>query len=104
MNYHFAEAIRRHEPPYLDVYRGVAMSIVGILAYRSALDDANTVVVPDFRDKAVRAQYADDDWSPDPTTHREGDPWPSVLGKITLSAEALAYAREVWRTVGYTEE
>jgi len=104
MNYHFAEAIRRHEPPYLDVYRGVAMSIVGILAYRSALDDANTIVVPDFRDKAVRAQYADDDWSPDPTTHREGDPWPSVLGKITPSAEALAYAREVWRTVGYTEE
>lgn len=104
MDYHFAEAIRRHEPPYLDVYRGVAMSIVGILAYRSALDGSNTVVVPDFRDKAVRAQYANDDWSPDPTTHRDGDPWPSVLGPLEPTAEGLEYAREVWREMGYKGE
>ena len=33
MNYHFAQAIRTAEPPFLDVYRDVAMSIVGILAF-----------------------------------------------------------------------
>ena len=48
MDYHFAQAIRRNEPPFLDVYRGVAMSVVGILAYRSALNDGNTLLVPDF--------------------------------------------------------
>ena len=35
MNYHFANAIRSGKPPYPDVYRGVAMSIIGPLAYRS---------------------------------------------------------------------
>ena len=80
MNYHFTEAIRRGEQPFLDVYRGVAMSIVGPLAYRSALDDSNTVEVPDFRSKPVRQQYADDHWSPDPDSHRNGDPMPGICG------------------------
>ncbi|NLE46423.1 MAG: Gfo/Idh/MocA family oxidoreductase, partial [Chloroflexi bacterium] len=53
MNYHFAEAIRTNTPPYLDVYRGVAMSIVGPLAYRSALADSATIEVPDFRKRSV---------------------------------------------------
>jgi len=37
--YH-SDAIRMGRHPYLDVYRGVAMSIVGILAWRSALNDS----------------------------------------------------------------
>ena len=104
MCYHFSQAIRTGEPPYLDVYRGVAMSIVGILAYRSALDDGNTVVVPDVRDPEVRARIADDDWNPDPSRRREGYPLPSVLGDIKPPAEGLAAAREVWREMGYEGE
>jgi predicted dehydrogenase len=99
--YHFAEAIRTGEPPYLDVYRGVAMSIVGIQAYRSALDSANNYEVPDFRDKAMRDKYRDDDWNPNPVTKRETDPWPSVTGKIVPTPEAIAYARKVWKEAGY---
>ena len=38
-SHHFAEAIRSGQQPFLDVYRGVSMSIVGILAWRSALND-----------------------------------------------------------------
>jgi len=101
MNYHFAEAIRTGEPPYLDVYRGVAMSCVGILAYRSALDDSNTIDVPDFRDATQREAYRDDDWNPNPVTRRPSDPWPSILGKREPSAECLEYAREVWREAGH---
>ncbi len=104
MNYHFAEAIRRNEQPYWDVYRGVAASIVGIQAYRSALDDASPVVIPDFRDKTVRSQYADDHWQPDPARRREGDPWPSIMGEVKPSADALAYARRIWAEQGYTGE
>ena len=98
MNYHFAQAIRTGKPPFMDVYRGVAMSFVGILAWRSALDGSNTVDVPDFRRRSVRDEYRHDDWNPDPTKHRPGDPWPSVLGKLTPTREQLAYARKIWRT------
>jgi predicted dehydrogenase len=101
--YHFARAIRSEEAPFWDVYRGVACSIVGILAYRSALAGSNTVEVPDLRQKTVRDRYRDDHWSPDPATRQDGDPWPSVLGDLRPSAEGLAYAREVWRAMGYVE-
>jgi hypothetical protein len=101
--FHFARAIRGEEAPFWDVYRGVACSIVGILAYRSARQNSATVEVPDLRTQAVRDRYRDDHWSPDPATRQDGDPWPSVLGDLRPSAEGLAYAREVWRAMGYVE-
>ena len=104
MNYHFARAIRTGTPPYLDVYRGVAMSAVGILAYKSALADSKTFVVPDFRDPAIRGKYARDHWSPDPTTHKKSDPWPSILGPREVDPKALRGARKIWKAQGYTGE
>ncbi len=104
MNYHFAQAIRTGTPPYLDVYRGVAMSTVGILAYKSALADSNTFEVPDFREKAIRAKYAKDNWSPDPTKHKKGDPWPSILGKREPDPKAVRYAKKTWKRQGYEGE
>ncbi len=103
MNYHFAQAIRTGKQPYLDVYRGVAMSCVGILAYRSALNDSNTVEVPDFRERAIRAKYAKDNWSPDPTKHKKGDPWPSVEGLREIDPKGLRYAKKIWRAKGWEE-
>ncbi len=100
-NYHFAEAIRRDEPPFLDVYRGVTMSIIGPLAYRSALSDSNTIDVPDFRREADRVAYENDDWRPDPVN---GDPWPSIEGRKEPTPEQIAFSREVWRTKGYEGE
>ena len=104
MNYNFAEAIRRNEPPYLDVYRGVAMSIVGPLAYRSALADSAPLDVPDFRRESDRRQFANDHWSPDPTARKKGDPWPSIRGPVKPSPKALAYAKGIWRKMGYRGE
>ncbi len=104
VTYHFAEAIRRNEQPYLDVYRGVAMSAVGILAYRSALNDSNTMDIPDFHKKEDRERYASDDWSADPLKRKEGSPWPSVLGEIKPTEEGLAFARKVWEDMGYKGE
>ena len=97
MNWHFAEAIRRRRPAYFDVYRGVAASVVGILAYRSALADSASIEVPDFRRKGDRDRYRSDDWNPDPTRKRPSDPWPSIEGKKEISRDALAYARKIWR-------
>jgi len=104
MNYHFAQAIRTGEPPYFDVYRGVAASIVGPLAYRSALGDSNTVAVPDFRKQADRDAFRDDHWNPDPTRRTPADPWPSVLGDVQPTAQGIARARKTWDEMGYTGE
>jgi hypothetical protein len=100
MDYHFAQAIRRNEQPYFDVYRGVAMSAVGILAYRSALQDSNTVEVPDFRKESTLQKFAKDDWSPDPAEHNSSQPWPSILGDIRPSPKGINYARKIWKQSG----
>ena len=57
MSNRFAQAIRTRTQPYLDVYRGVRMSIVGILACRSALADGAPVDVPDFRREEDRKKF-----------------------------------------------
>ena len=101
--YHFAEAIRTGEQPYLDVYRGIDMSIVGILAWRSALTDSAPIEVPDFRAESARKSYEDDDWSPDPKRKKEGQPPSSILGTIEPSEATIAYAKEVWAKQGYRE-
>ncbi len=99
--FHFAEAIRTGEQPYLDVYRGIEMSVAGVLAWRSTLNDSAPLDVPDFRDEAVRKQYENDDWSPDPARRKPGQPLSSVLGEIVPSDEAVEYSRSVWREDGY---
>ena len=99
--YHFAHAIRTGEPPELDVYTGIDMSIAGIQAWRSALDDSAPIEIPDFRKESVRKKYAKDDWSPDPARKRKGQPTSSILGRIRPSTEARALAKEVWSSRGY---
>lgn len=103
-NYHFANAIRTGRQPYLDVYRGVTMSIVGPLGYRSALGNSNTLEIPDFRNKSIRAKYAKDDWNPDPKRHKKGYPFPSILGDIKPPKKGLEFAKKIWREAGYQGE
>jgi predicted dehydrogenase len=98
----FADAIRTGKPPFLDVYRGLDMTIVGIQAWRSCLDDGNGYEVPDFRKEAPRRKYAKDNWSPFAEDRRKGQPAPSIQGRKRISAENLAAAREDWRQAGYT--
>lgn len=102
-NFHFANAIRSGEPPYLDVYRGVAMSSVGILAWKSALEEGKPYPVPNFRDEASRSQVADDHWSPWPQDAGPGQPPPSIRGFIEPTPESIAYGREIWAQQGYRE-
>ncbi len=102
--HHFAEAIRKGEQPYLDVYRGLDMSIAGIQAWRSALNDSASMEVPDFRDESVRKQYENDDWSPDPARKKDGQPPSSILGDVEPSDGAKKLAKKVWASKGYTGE
>ena len=80
------------------------MSIAGIQAWRSALNDSDSMEVPDFRDESVRKQYENDDWSPDPARKKDGQPPSSILGDIEPSDDAKELARKIWASKGYTGE
>jgi hypothetical protein len=95
-NLAFAEAIRSGEQPFLDVYRGVSMSSVGILAWRSALADGAPFDVPDFRDETARKTFENDHWSPFPSHTGPGQAPPSILGTPEPTPEAIEFAEEVW--------
>jgi predicted dehydrogenase len=59
-DYFFAEAIRTSTQPFLDVYRGVAMSTVGILMNRSMKSGSIPIEIPDFKDKENRERFKND--------------------------------------------
>lgn len=95
-SYHFAEAIRKNEQPYQDVYWALDVTLTGIQGWRSCLANGASFDIPDFRDDSVRKQYETDDWSPFPEDRRPGQPWPSIKGDIRPTAKGIARAREVW--------
>ena len=80
------------------------MSIAGIQAWRSALNDSAPMQVPDFRRESVRRKYAKDDWSPDPERKKKGQPASSVLGHLEPSPAAKKLAAKVWAKQGYLGE
>lgn len=102
-NFEFANAIRSGTPPFLDVYRGVAMSSVGILAWKSALEDGTPLNVPDFRDESSRCKWSDDTFSPFPSHAEQGYEAlpPSILGTPQPARKGIANARRVWKDIGY---
>jgi len=103
--FYFAEAIRTKTQPFLDVYRGVAMSSLGILAWRSALSGGMPQQIPDFKDKSDRKKYENDNINPFPVPgEKEHALYPSVHGKYTPSAEDEAAARSVWEKQGFLGE
>lgn len=103
-NFHFSNAIRSGQHPFLDVYRGVAMSSVGILAWKSALEDGKPYDMPDFRDESSRKQYENDNWSPWPEHAGPGQPPPSMLGFVEPSPKGIELAKQVWKEIGYYED
>ncbi len=103
-NFEFANAIRSGQQPFLDVYRGVTMSSVGILAWKSALEEGKPFKMPDFRDEAQRKEYEDDNWSPWPQHAGPGQPPPSINGWKKPTEEAIAEAKSVWDRIKYHGE
>lgn len=81
----FAEAVRNEEIPVLDVYQAIDLALVGILAYRSALEGSILMPVPDLRDPNQRRALREDHWRPGPAAPTHGNPWPSVRGEIAKS-------------------
>jgi predicted dehydrogenase len=100
-NFHFGEAIRKGEQPFLDVYRGVTMSTVGILAWKSALEDGRPYDMPDFRSENDRKLHENDRWSPFPKDAGPGQPPSSILGRLEPREEAKELAVKMWTEIGY---
>jgi hypothetical protein len=102
-NFEFGNAIRSGRPPFLDVYRGVAMSSVGILAWKSALQNGAPLEMPDFRREASRRKYEKDNASPFPSQAGRGFKTlpPSILGTPKPTKKGRALAAEVWKEIGY---
>ena len=103
-NFHFANAIKANEQPYLDVYKATAMAAVSILGWRSCLEEGTPFTIPDFKDKSARAAFTDDHWSPFPEDAGPGQPPVSLNGNLEPSADVIAHAKEEWEKLGYTGE
>ncbi|NMA95722.1 MAG: Gfo/Idh/MocA family oxidoreductase [Clostridiales bacterium] len=50
----------------IDIYQALDMGLPGILAYRSICSGNIPIEVPDFRDKAAREKYRNDNWCTNP--------------------------------------
>jgi hypothetical protein len=72
----FLEAIlgRPGSANIIDVYQALDMTLPGTLGYRSIWEGNVPLEVPDFRDKAVRERYRNDQWCCDPTKAGTGQP------------------------------
>jgi predicted dehydrogenase len=99
--YYFSKAIRTGKQPYLDVYRGVAMSLVGVLGWKSALQNGAPFSVPNMRREEERRACESDEWSPFPEDAGPGQPFPSIRGDTKPPAAATRFARKVWKGIGY---
>ena len=101
--HYFAEAIRTGRQPWLNVYRGLDMSMVGIVAWKSVLQDGAPVELPDFRKESVRKKYETDNWSPFAEDVGPGQPPPSITGMNPPNARQIKAARKVWKEIGHDE-
>ena len=59
--YYFARQILTGEKAPFDIYNACDVTIPGILAYRSSLENGKPYDIPDFRDKAERDAWRNDD-------------------------------------------
>ncbi|HOK55903.1 MAG TPA: Gfo/Idh/MocA family oxidoreductase [bacterium] len=84
----FVDSIIKDEPPPIDIYTAMDMTLPGILAYRSACSGSIPLEVPDFRKEEERKKYENDRWSPDPKDRNiPGQPYTSILGEIKIHDE-----------------
>jgi len=60
--YYFARQILFGDKAPFDIYSACDVTIPGILAYRSSTEGGRPYDVPDYRDKAARDAWRDDNW------------------------------------------
>lgn len=99
--YYFARQIRTGEKAPWDIYAAADVTLTGIQALRSALDEGTPMEVPDFRDKAVRERYRNDNWAPkhlDVEKIFPEDQDISVTGKFAVVSKRLSASVKIVRS------
>lgn len=66
MMYYIIDCLKGKKEPFFDVYRSVALSAAGILAWRSVLEDGKEFIIPDFKNKDERKAVENDYLTPFP--------------------------------------
>ena len=79
--YHFVRYITEDVDPFFNVYRSAAMSAVGILGWRSALNGGKEYKIPDFTKEEDCLLYENDHLSP----------FPDENGKTTMPCSSRPY-------------
>ena len=77
------------------------MSVIGILAWKSVLDNGNSYAVPDFTREESRRAYENDHWRPMDLDDPNAPPVTSRGKQRELIPENLELARKVWKRIGY---
>ncbi len=95
--YYFAREILTGETGPFDIYRGSDVTIPGIQALRSSMEDGKPMEVPDFRKKADRDRYRDDDWLQESYNVKRG-----VFGGANLNAKAKTFSTTMKAMTQYT--
>ncbi len=85
--YYFAREIFTGEKGPFDIYGGCDVTIPGIQSLRSALEGGKPMAVPDFRKKADRDRYRNDDWQLERYDVKRG-----VFGGARLNAKAANFS------------
>lgn len=70
--YNMIESLLYGKSYFFDVYCGASMSAVGILGWRSIINDGATYHIPDFRNEEERKKVEDDDLTPFPDENGDG--------------------------------
>lgn len=99
----FAHALRTGEEPFLNAYRGIMASNVGIIAWKSAHNNGVFMDVPDVRDEKNHVQMLEDNWTPFDNVENSRLYPPAMLWRRVIRPEQHDIAREEWRKLGYTD-
>ncbi|MCL2815004.1 MAG: Gfo/Idh/MocA family oxidoreductase [Oscillospiraceae bacterium] len=105
--YHFINCVRENTQPFFDLYKSVALSSVGIVAWKSVLQGGIPLEIPDFADEKARAEYENDTFNPFPHFSEDKRVTPSApAGTAARGITEADYekARNDWRKLGYFGE
>ncbi len=94
--YYFAREIFTGEKGPFDIYGACDVTIPGIQALRSSLEGGIPLEVPDFRSKAERARFRNDDWQQDRYDVKTG-----VFGGAKLNDKAANFTTTMKDMVAY---
>lgn len=99
----WSTAIRTGEDPFMNAYRGIMCSNVGIMAWKSIHDNGKWLDIPDLHSEADCAAMLEDNWTPFEGVEDSRLYPPEMRWQREIPPEQHALAREEWKKLGYTD-